>query len=196
MFVFHLFVIIIIFNYNYIFFFKNYKFNCIIIIRFQSFNSVSEFQGLQRAPFTSIPSRLTHVSHDGMLGNGPVANLVFFFRVFSLLFFIFLVVFFSFVFSFSLLHRKRELGFRIQFCPSFRDCQINPKSLVLPPPPPPLPSFPPPPHSTLAGARRQAYRCGEGMTAKKQREHLVAGRSVAVASPAPSIGTRLGLVPR
>ena len=39
---------------------------------------------------------------------------------------------FSFVFSLSLLHRKMELGFRIQFCPSLRVFQKkkNPESLV------------------------------------------------------------------
>ena len=35
-----------------------------------------------------------------------------------------------FSYSFSLLQRKTEVSFRIQFCPSFRVCQINPKSLA------------------------------------------------------------------
>ncbi len=41
------------------------------------------------------------------------------------------IIIICFFFSFSLVHRKRRLGFRIQFCPSFRVCQINPKSLAL-----------------------------------------------------------------
>ena len=54
-------------------------------------------------------------------------------------FFLFLcslvVLFFSFVFFFFSLHRKRDFGFRIQFCPSFRVCQTTPpKSLALPSP--------------------------------------------------------------
>ena len=70
--------------------------------------------------------------------------------------------FFLFGFSFFLWHPKRELGFRIQFCPSFRVCQINRGSLALPPSHPPLPSHPTPStHQRQGeGARHSASRSG------------------------------------